>query len=56
MENDMMNPTSSLKALIEWRLHHALTGIEASLSDLDLFFPISALKTSTVKIHGGMTE
>jgi len=51
-----MNPASSLRVLIKWRQHHALTGIESSLNDLDLFFSISALKTPKVDIHGGMIE
>lgn len=52
----MMIHASSLKVIIEWRLHHALTGIQDSLSDLDLLFPTSALTTLKVEIYGGMIE
>ncbi len=47
---------SNLTAVIELRLHYALTGMQDSLSDFDLLFSTSALKTPKVEIYGGMIE
>ena len=52
----MMIHASSLKVIIEWRLHDALIGIQDSLSDPDLPFPTPALKTPKVEIYGGIIE